>query len=154
MDRETKSYYWLTVVARDHGVVPLSSSVEVFVRVLDRNDNGPIPVSPWFGGSIKENSPANSIVVRVEAYDRDADDEDAESFLTYKINRGDPQSFFKIDSKTGEKFFRLKNNHDKYTSFVLFLMLVFIFQGYISTDKRQLDREKVESFELEVKNFI
>lgn len=29
LDIETKSHYWLTVFAQDHGVVPLFSSVEV-----------------------------------------------------------------------------------------------------------------------------
>jgi hypothetical protein len=29
LDIETKSHYWLTVFAQDHGVVPLYSSVEV-----------------------------------------------------------------------------------------------------------------------------
>lgn len=102
LDRETKSFYWLTVVARDQGVVPLSSSAEIFVRVWDRNDNAPIPIRPLFRGTIKENSPANSVIVRVEATDPDVDnDGESDSRLTYRINQGDPQSFFKIDSKTG-----------------------------------------------------
>lgn len=29
LDYETKTHYWLTVYAQDHGVVPLYSSVEV-----------------------------------------------------------------------------------------------------------------------------
>lgn len=29
LDRETTPHYWLTVVAQDHGIVTLSSSIEV-----------------------------------------------------------------------------------------------------------------------------
>jgi hypothetical protein len=41
LDRETTDYYGLTVVARDGGSPPRSSSASVVVRVMDENDNRP-----------------------------------------------------------------------------------------------------------------
>ena len=42
LDRETNSIYNLTVLAIDRGIPPLSSSVSVFITILDVNDNPPI----------------------------------------------------------------------------------------------------------------
>ena len=42
LDREETSVYSLTLVARDHGDKPLTSSVNVTVTVLDQNDNQPL----------------------------------------------------------------------------------------------------------------
>ena len=42
LDREEISVFSLTLVARDHGDKPLTSSVNVTVTVLDQNDNQPL----------------------------------------------------------------------------------------------------------------
>lgn len=153
LDRETKPFYWLIVIVTDRAPVPLSSSVDVFIRVLDRNDNPPVPSKSIYYASVMENSPPNMVVLRVEATDADFltapapqidGDEDEEreqdtdikphptdftepsAPLTFKITGGDPQSFFKIDSKTGD----------------------------ISTDRRILDRETTPELELEVSNHV
>ena len=57
LDREEKSTYWLIVEASDRAPQPLSSILHVFVKVLDKNDHRPMPVSPIYFASVKENSP-------------------------------------------------------------------------------------------------
>ena len=46
LDRESKRFYWLTVYAEDHGASPLSSRLEVYVEVLNVNDNVPLTLEP------------------------------------------------------------------------------------------------------------
>uniref|UniRef100_A0A914UQL5 Uncharacterized protein n=1 Tax=Plectus sambesii TaxID=2011161 RepID=A0A914UQL5_9BILA len=119
LDRETSAFYWLVIAARDTANVPLTSVVHLYIAINDTNDNAPRPDMPIYFASVAENSPENTVVVKVEA--TDADDPTAE--VRYRISRGDPQSFFAIDPKT----------------------------GYITTQgRRHLDRETNKEHELEV----
>ncbi|XP_036424561.1 protocadherin Fat 1 [Colossoma macropomum] len=98
LDRETTSHYWLTVYATDQGVVPLSSSVEVYINVQDVNDNAPQTSEPVYYSSVLENSPKDVSIMQIQAFDPDSKTSDK---LTYKITSGNPQGFFNIDSQTG-----------------------------------------------------
>ncbi|CAB3403624.1 unnamed protein product [Caenorhabditis bovis] len=131
LDREHKSAHWLTIEARDaaidSGKIRNAHSsrrraiLHVFVRVLDRNDHRPQPRQAVYFASVKENSPANVVIVKVEATDADDVGNDAAPPLQFKIERGDPQSFFRID----------------------------LTSGYITTSgSRRLDREKQAEHEL------
>uniref|UniRef100_A0A915PC44 Uncharacterized protein n=1 Tax=Setaria digitata TaxID=48799 RepID=A0A915PC44_9BILA len=102
LDREASDSYWMTIEASDLDPVPLTSILHVFVRILDRNDHVPLPKHPIYFSSIPENSPENTVVVKIEASDKD--DLPNHYHVTntrFKIISGDPQSFFAIDSKTG-----------------------------------------------------
>ncbi|EGT52030.1 hypothetical protein CAEBREN_12407 [Caenorhabditis brenneri] len=126
LDREAKSAYWITVEARDaknnlYKDPRRKAVLHVFIRVLDRNDHRPVAKKPMYIASVAENSPANVVIVKVEATDADDVDNDAAAPLTFKIERGDPQSFFRID----------------------------LTSGYITTSGiRRLDREKQSEHEL------
>lgn len=126
LDREAKSAYWITVEARDvkndlYKDPRRKAVLHVFIRVLDRNDHRPMAKKPMYIASVPENSPANVVIVKVEATDADDVDNDAAAPLTFKIERGDPQSFFRID----------------------------LTSGYITTSGiRRLDREKQSEHEL------
>lgn len=126
LDREAKSAYWITVEARDaknnlYKDPRRKAVLHVFIRVLDRNDHRPVAKKPMYIASVSENSPANVVIVKVEATDADDVDNDAAAPLTFKIERGDPQSFFRID----------------------------LTSGYITTSGiRRLDREKQSEHEL------
>ncbi|KAK3521773.1 hypothetical protein QTP70_018306, partial [Hemibagrus guttatus] len=99
LDSERQDSYWLTVYATDQGVVPLSTSIEVYVQVEDVNDNAPLTSEPIYHPYVLENSPKDVSVVRVQA-----NDPDITSFanhLTYRITAGNPQNFFTINSMTG-----------------------------------------------------
>ncbi|XP_046748553.1 fat-like cadherin-related tumor suppressor homolog isoform X2 [Diprion similis] len=97
LDVETKSGYWITVFAQDHGVVPLSSKIEVYVAVLDENDNTPLTDLPVYYPSVPENSPAGVSVVQVRAFDKDVSPQK----LTFSITSGNPEGYFLINSTTG-----------------------------------------------------
>lgn len=126
LDREATSAYWITVEARDSKTDfykdPRRRAVlHVFIRILDRNDHRPVAKSAMYIASVAENSPANVVIVKVEATDADDVDNDGAAPLTFKIERGDPQSFFRID----------------------------LTSGYITTSGiRRLDREKQAEHEL------
>ncbi|XP_066574333.1 protocadherin Fat 1a isoform X3 [Amia ocellicauda] len=98
LDHETTSHYWLTIFATDQGVVPLSSFVEIYIEVVDVNDNAPQTSEPVYYPSVMENSPKDVSVIQIEAFDPDSSSSDK---LTYKITSGNPQGFFAINSKTG-----------------------------------------------------
>ena len=100
LDRETTGQYWLTVYATDQGVVPQSSSVEVYIEVRDVNDNAPQTPEPIFYPSVHENSPKDTSVIQIEASDPDTGGKNNK--LSYKITSGNPQGFFAIDPKTGK----------------------------------------------------
>ncbi|XP_072332549.1 protocadherin Fat 3-like isoform X2 [Scyliorhinus torazame] len=98
LDRETTASYWLTVYATDRGVVPLFSSIEIYIEVEDENDNAPIASQPIYHPSIMENSPKDVPIVQIQAYDPDSSSSDK---MTFRITSGNPQNFFTINSKTG-----------------------------------------------------
>ncbi|XP_003376814.1 putative cadherin domain protein [Trichinella spiralis] len=98
LDRETRSYYWLTVEARDRAPVSLATRVDVFVAVKDRNDNAPVPARPLYEADVVENSPPGTSIVQLNATDFD---EPRSPTLTYSIREGNAQSLFQIEPNTG-----------------------------------------------------
>ncbi|CAN8006702.1 unnamed protein product, partial [Ixodes hexagonus] len=97
LDCETKSHYWLTVVAQDRGAVPLSSRLDVYVRVDDANDNVPLTVEPAYHPAVPEGSPPGTAVVQLRAFDLDSGGGE----VTFQLTAGDPQGHFAIDAGTG-----------------------------------------------------
>ncbi|EGI59903.1 Protocadherin Fat 3, partial [Acromyrmex echinatior] len=97
LDVETKRGYWLTVYAQDHGVVPLSSSLQVYVEVLDENDNTPLTELPVYYPSVPENSPASVSVLQIHAFDHDVSPQQ----FVFTISSGNPEGYFLINSTTG-----------------------------------------------------
>ncbi|XP_017769468.1 PREDICTED: fat-like cadherin-related tumor suppressor homolog isoform X4 [Nicrophorus vespilloides] len=98
LDFETKPHYWLTVFAQDHGVVPLYSSVEIYIKVLNENDNVPLSDEAVYYPSVPEESPAGRVVLQISATDRDRDPGQR---ITYKIVSGNQEGFFAINPSTG-----------------------------------------------------
>nr|XP_023018375.1 fat-like cadherin-related tumor suppressor homolog [Leptinotarsa decemlineata] len=98
LDIETKGFYWITIFAQDHGVVPLFSSVEVFIEVLNENDNFPLSEEAVYYPSVTEESPVGTTVLQMRAFDRDIDPKQE---ITYKIISGNPEGFFAMNSSTG-----------------------------------------------------
>ncbi|XP_024085354.1 fat-like cadherin-related tumor suppressor homolog [Cimex lectularius] len=94
-DTETKTHYWLTVVAQDYGVVPLYSTLEVYVEIKNVNDNAPLTKEPVYYPHIMENSPPGTPVIQITATDPDS------PTILYRITSGNPESFFSIDTRTG-----------------------------------------------------
>ncbi|XP_036379708.1 protocadherin Fat 3-like [Megalops cyprinoides] len=120
LDRETKDSYWLTVRASDRGVVPLYSTIEIYIRVEDVNDNAPLTSDPIYHPTVMENSPKDVSVIQIQA--QDLDGTTSAERLSYRISSGNPQNFFAMNHKT----------------------------GLITTTSRKLDREQQAEHFLEV----
>lgn len=95
LDTEAKGHYWLTVVAQDHGVVPLYTTLQVFIAVTNVNDNIPLTLEPIYYPRVKENSAVGTPVLQLSATDPDS------RTVTYRITSGNPESVFTIDYQTG-----------------------------------------------------
>ncbi|XP_007941830.1 protocadherin Fat 2 [Orycteropus afer afer] len=98
LDREFVSYYWLTILAVDRGTVPLSSVTEVYIEVMDVNDNPPQMSRPVFYPSVWEDAPLNTSVLQLEAWDPDSS---SSGKLTFNITSGNHMGFFVIHPLTG-----------------------------------------------------
>lgn len=95
-----EQYQWLnfSVRATDSGVPPRSSLVDVFVSVLDENDN-----NPYFIGGSKNYSISESAVVGTRIGTIQAADADSGDFgkITFLMDRISSQGKFSIDADTG-----------------------------------------------------
>ncbi|XP_047585513.1 protocadherin beta-18-like [Lutra lutra] len=72
LDREKEPEFRLTLTALDGGSPPRSGTTLVRVLVLDINDNAPEFERPVYEVQVPENSPVDSLVIRVSATDLDA----------------------------------------------------------------------------------
>lgn len=105
LDREQPGgdAYTLTVVARDRGEPPLSSSQAIEVRVSDVNDNAPRFSQPVYQVYVSENNVPGAYIYAVSASDRD---EGANARLAYSIVESQIQgmsvfTYVSINSENG-----------------------------------------------------
>ena len=96
--RETKAYYSVIVTATDNGLIPFarSSTSTLVIYVTDENDNAPILEKTEYEFYLTENSPADTVIGRVSAYDLDLG-RNAE--ITYKFAIENDR--FEIDKQSG-----------------------------------------------------
>nr|XP_029505015.1 protocadherin Fat 2-like [Oncorhynchus nerka] len=104
LDREAVPHYWLSVYAKDLGTIPLVTWTDIFLQVLDINDNPPQMSEPVYFGSVLENMPKDKSVVQVTATDVDSS---SEGKLTFQLLES-PRRYFTINTKT-EKPYEVKS---------------------------------------------
>lgn len=72
------------------------------MRVLDVNDNAPMPLQAEYAASVRENAPTDLELVRVQAYDLDGPAGGPDGArLEYRITDGNAHGCFKVDASTG-----------------------------------------------------
>ncbi|XP_037132617.1 protocadherin-8-like [Syngnathus acus] len=103
----------LRITANDGGSPPLSGSANVFLRVVDQNDNAPAITHPVLNNSSAEvllprDAPSGYVITRVEA--RDAD-EGVNSELSFGLATGEP-SVFSVNKVTGDIYLNRLLSHD------------------------------------------
>ncbi|XP_030919062.1 protocadherin-10 [Geospiza fortis] len=105
LDREQPGgdAYTLTVVARDRGEPPLSTSKSIQVRVSDVNDNAPRFSQPVYQVYVSENNVPGAYIYAVSATDRD---QGANARLAYSILESQIQgmsvfTYVSINSENG-----------------------------------------------------
>lgn len=102
LNRENIDRYTFTVIATDHGYPPYQSSVDVVVEVDDQNDYNPIIIYPNVTNDtilVSYQTPINSVVTRIRAYDPDLG---PNGDLLYSIKSRNDSDIFNIVSTTGE----------------------------------------------------
>ncbi|XP_077465395.1 protocadherin Fat 2 [Stigmatopora argus] len=97
LDREKVAHYWLSVVATDLGAEPRSSWTQVYVELLDVNDNPPELSQAVYFAAVPENTDAVASVVQVEASDADVSSVGRLSFHMTESHR----TYFDVDRQTG-----------------------------------------------------
>ncbi|KAM3866420.1 protocadherin-8-like [Diretmus argenteus] len=103
----------LRITASDGGAPPLSGSANVYLRIVDQNDNAPVITQPTLNNGSAEvllprDAPTGYVITRVEA--RDAD-EGVNSELSYGLATGEP-SVFSVNKATGEIYLNQVLSHD------------------------------------------
>ncbi|XP_056328905.1 protocadherin alpha-C2 [Danio aesculapii] len=102
LDREDKAVHNLILTAIDGGVPARSGTANIIVRVQDTNDNAPQFDQAHYSLNISENSPAGTVVVKLNASDAD---EGPNADLTYSFTlytSEKTQEMFSLDSNSGE----------------------------------------------------
>lgn len=100
LDREIAPYgFNLTITAFDAGNPSKNGSIALQVFANDVNDNNPDFQQRSYQAKLSELSPPHSPVIRVSATDKDAG---SNGEISYAITRGNEDSKFEINSKTGQ----------------------------------------------------
>ena len=95
LDREVTNMYSLTIVAKDDGVPPKSTTAMVQINIIDVNDNKPTFMQGVFEASVTENVPRGTEVTTITAMDIDLLENAA---IRYNLN---DTSTFNINTQGG-----------------------------------------------------
>ncbi|XDV37715.1 hypothetical protein PO909_007275 [Leuciscus waleckii] len=102
-DYEIEKEFLFHIEARDSGVPPLSSNVTVHIIIMDQNDNTPLIFDKdSYTINLTENSPIGSLVVKLNATDKD---EGSNSDLLYSFSlytSEKTQQTFSLNPNNGE----------------------------------------------------
>lgn len=103
-DREIITWFNFTVRATDSGFPPRSDFVDVFVQIMDENDNSPIfgPESMKQGGqniSVREDTKPGTVISTIFAHDAD---EGEYGKVTYFLDQRSALDKFHINPETGD----------------------------------------------------
>ncbi|XP_030648083.1 protocadherin Fat 3 [Chanos chanos] len=118
LDTESQSLYNMTVQVTDG---TNTATTQVYIRVLDSNDNAPVFSQPTYNISISEDTPADTEVLRVKAADGDE-----RAKLSYSIHGSvDPTSMrlFRINPGTGAVYTVDRLDYETQTKHILTIMV-------------------------------
>nr|XP_020758494.1 protocadherin beta-13-like [Odocoileus virginianus texanus] len=109
LDREEEAELRLTLTAQDGGSPPRCGTANVYIEVIDINDNAPEFEQPFYRINIPEDSPKGFLVVKVSATDVDIG---VNGEISYSLSQAseDTSKTFEINAMTGE--IRLKKQLD------------------------------------------
>ncbi|XP_067905345.1 B-cadherin [Heterodontus francisci] len=104
LDREQIAEYQLIALATDEAGENVEDPVDIYIKVIDQNDNKPQFTSPTFYGQVSEGATPGTAFMNITATDADEKDND-NSIIGYSILSQEPQlpqpMMFTISSKTG-----------------------------------------------------
>uniref|UniRef100_A0A3P9MNB8 Protocadherin gamma-C3 n=1 Tax=Oryzias latipes TaxID=8090 RepID=A0A3P9MNB8_ORYLA len=110
LDREQTPYHQLILSAVDGGTPEKTGTARINVRVLDSNDNVPVFDNSVYKVKLLENSPKDTLVIRLNAtdFDEGTNGEVYYSFSSYTPER--VRQMFSMDTNKGE--IRVRRNVD------------------------------------------
>ncbi|XP_054345263.1 protocadherin beta-8 [Pongo pygmaeus] len=116
LDREEEAELRLTLTALDGGSPPRSGTAQVYIEVLDVNDNAPEFEQPFYRVQISEDSPVGFLVVKVSATDADTG---VNGEISYSLFQASDEigKTFKVDFLTGEIRLRKQLDFEKFQSY-------------------------------------
>ncbi|XP_039474121.1 protocadherin beta-16-like isoform X2 [Oreochromis aureus] len=123
LDREKKDYLSLLLTAMDGGEPQMSGTMQIFVTVLDVNDNAPTFAKPLYRAKLQENSPKGTSVTTVSASDKDIGSNGELSYLISTSKRI-LSELFNINPKTGEIILVGEIDHEKANSYQIDIEVV------------------------------
>ncbi|XP_052313989.1 protocadherin alpha-C2-like isoform X1 [Oncorhynchus keta] len=121
LDRELAPYHQLILTAADGGTQAKTGSAKINVRVLDTNDNVPVFDSSVYKVKLLENSPKDTLVIKLNATDLDecTNGEVYYSFSSYTSER--VRQMFSMDSNTGEIRVRSNVDYEETNSYEMYI---------------------------------
>uniref|UniRef100_A0A2K5HD68 Cadherin domain-containing protein n=1 Tax=Colobus angolensis palliatus TaxID=336983 RepID=A0A2K5HD68_COLAP len=116
LDREAEAELRLTLTALDGGSPPRSGTAQVYIEVLDVNDNAPEFEQPFYRVQISEDSPIGFLVVKVSATDVDTGVNGETSYSLFQAS-DEIGKTFKINPLTGEIELKKQLDFEKLQSY-------------------------------------
>lgn len=111
-----------------------SSLVDVFVRVVDENDNNPYFLNDLSNLTVSENTPVGTRIAMIQAKDADSGDFGKITFLIDKISS---QGKFMIDADTGVLMVADEIDREAKSSYMVVVEAWDNYQfGYLSGESR------------------
>ncbi|XP_072252447.1 protocadherin beta-16-like [Leuresthes tenuis] len=109
LDREKTEHLSLVLTAVDGGEPQMSGTMQIFITVLDANDNAPVFTKSVYKATVEENSQKGTVVTSVSASDAD---HGSNGKIKYSIRNtlDDVRHLFEVNENTGE--IRLIGNVD------------------------------------------
>ncbi|KAK0148624.1 Protocadherin gamma-A8 [Merluccius polli] len=101
LDREQNEQLSLLLTAMDGGEPQMSGTMQIYITVLDANDNSPVFTKPIYKAKIMENSPKGTTITTVSATDKD---KGSNGDVSYLISNSKHRltELFQVDKKSGE----------------------------------------------------
>ncbi|KAI3354101.1 hypothetical protein L3Q82_018653, partial [Scortum barcoo] len=99
LDREKESLYFVTIIAVDSGLPPLTGTLTVHVVVEDINDNCPEFTEEVYNTIVSEDSPTGTVFAMITAFDID---EGVSGEIRYSMEN--PDVPFAVDETSGELY--------------------------------------------------
>ncbi|XP_067000515.2 cadherin-23 [Anabrus simplex] len=134
IDREQTPWLNFTVRATDSGIPSRSNLVDVFIQVLDENDNNPYFIGDVSNITVREDAPTGERIAVIEARDADSGDFGKVTFL---LDRMSSQGKFQINPETGVLTVSDELNREEQNFYLLIIEAWDNYQfGYASGESR------------------
>ncbi|KAL8194370.1 UNVERIFIED_CONTAM: hypothetical protein K2H54_016336 [Gekko kuhli] len=118
LDREKEAHVGLTLTAVDGGVPQRTGTVQININILDINDNFPEFAQSEYIVRLKENSPRDTLVLKVEARDLDLG---SNAEITYSFHQvpEEIRHLFQLHQTTGKITVLSSIDYEKETSYYM-----------------------------------